>query len=216
LKLRIIEQQAALDKERARIARDLHDDLGCSLTQVALTLDMTNRELAAPDKVNRKLERCSNMVRQVARSVDEIVWAINPRNDTLRYVIDYISQFAVEFLHAAEITCRVDLPDKFLEIPVSPEARHNLFLSVKEALNNITHHARATEVRLNVVVTEKEIALTIEDNGQGFDRTPDNASADGLRNMRQRMEEIHGRFDIETKAGSGTKVSFLCPYTRDN
>jgi signal transduction histidine kinase/streptogramin lyase len=216
MKLRLIEQQAALDKERARIARDLHDDLGCRLTQVALTLDMTNRESVAPDKMNGKLERCSSMVRQVARAVDEIVWAINPRNDSLKYVIDYISQFAVEFLHAADITCRVDLPDTIPDLSVSPEARHNLFLAVKEALNNITHHARATEVRLNLTITGKEISLTLEDNGRGFDRVPDNASSDGLRNMRQRMEEIHGEFKLESKPGNGTRISFVCPFKRND
>ena len=111
LQMRLLQQRAALDKERTRIARDLHDDLGGSLNSVALTLDMMQRGPAAPE-VNGKIRHCSTMVRQVAKSVDEIVWAINPRNDTLRYVVDYISQFAVEFMHASDITCRVDLPDK--------------------------------------------------------------------------------------------------------
>jgi signal transduction histidine kinase/ligand-binding sensor domain-containing protein len=215
-KLKLIEQQAALDKERARIARDLHDDLGCSLTQVALTLDMTNRKLKAGEQANGKLEHCTDMVRQVAHSVDEIVWAINPRNDSLRYVIDYVSQFAVEFLHAADITCRVELPETFAPVSVSPEARHNLFLAVKEALNNITRHAQATEVRLNVTLAEKEIRIVIEDNGRGFEHVPDNASADGLRNMRQRMEEIQGRFELNSRPGAGTRISLVCPYNREN
>jgi len=209
LKLRLLEQQAALDKERARIARDLHDDLGGSLTEVSLLLGLTERELAAPRKTEGNLQQCSSLVQQMSRSVDEIIWAINPRNDTLRYLIDYISQFVVEFLHAANVRCRVDLPDQIPDRTLSPEARHNLFLVVKEVLNNIARHSRATEVRLGIVVTGDEFSLTIEDNGRGFDSAPDNGQADGLRNMRQRMEEIGGHFQIESMPDAGTRVSFL-------
>ncbi len=213
--LRLIEQRAALDKERTRIARDLHDDLGCSLNKVALTLDMTQRSLETTGLVNGKIRDCSTMVRQAAKSVDEIVWAINPRNDTLRYMVDYISQFAVEFLHAAEISCRVDLPDNLPAHQVSPEARHNVFLVVKEALNNIARHAQATEVRLQVTASNQEVTLVIEDNGRGFDQAPDNASADGLRNMRQRMEEIGGQYRLESKPGAGTRVTFSYAWPPD-
>lgn len=216
MKMRMVEQRAALDKERTRIARDLHDDLGGSLNSVALSLDMMQREPPEPDSINRKIHHCSTMVRQVARSVDEIVWAINPRNDTLRYVIDYISQFAVEFMHAAEIPCRVDLPDNIPDRLLSPEARHNLFLVVKEALNNIARHARASEVRLRITTVENQIAITIEDNGRGFECAPDNASSDGLRNMRQRMEEIGGRCQMASGPGAGTRVAFLYSWPLEN
>lgn len=199
-----LEQRAALDKERSRIARDLHDDLGCSLNQVALTLDM-----AQSDPANGTIQRCSSMVRQTARSVDEIVWAINPRNDTLRYMVDYISQFAVEFLHAAGIRCRVDLPDNVPDRLISPEARHNLFLVVKETLNNVARHARANEVQLRIAVDSQQVAIAIEDNGCGFANQTDNASCDGLRNLRQRMQEVGGRLQIESRVGAGTRVSFL-------
>ncbi|HEV2318944.1 MAG TPA: two-component regulator propeller domain-containing protein [Verrucomicrobiae bacterium] len=208
--MRLIEQRAALDKERTRIARDLHDDLGGSLNSVALTLDMAQR-LAATEAVNGKLRHCSTMVRQVAKSVDEIVWAINPRNDTLRYMVDYISQFAVEYLHTANIPCRVDLPDTIPNRMVSPEARHNLLLIVKEALSNVARHAVASEVLVSVETSERHVAITIRDNGRGFDRAPDNGSSDGLRNMRQRAEEIGGQFQLESRSGKGTRVSVTFP-----
>jgi signal transduction histidine kinase len=178
---------------------------------MSLTLDMTHRETASVDEANGKLQDCSVMVRQIAKSVDEIVWAINPRNDTLRYLIDYISQFTVEFLHAAEIKCRVDLPENVSDVAVTPEVRHNLFMVLKEALNNVTRHARAGEARLTIVVTQTEVVASLEDNGCGFNGEPDNASADGLRNMRQRMAEVGGRFELHSKPGSGTRVAFFCP-----
>jgi signal transduction histidine kinase len=214
--MRLLEQRAALDKERTRIARDLHDDLGCSLNQVALTLDMTQRALAGTELVNGKLRHCSGMVRQAARSVDEIVWAINPRNDTLRYMVDYISQFAVEFLHAAGVSCRVDLPDRVPEqVLVTPEARHNLFLVVKEALNNVVRHAGAGRVELRITATEEHVAITIKDDERGFERAPDNASSEGLRNMRQRMEEINGQFQLESAPGAGTRIAFSYPFSNN-
>ena len=205
--LRTIEQQAALDEERARIARDLHDDLGGSLTQVALMLDMPEERSAALDE---HVRQCSAMVRQVVKAVDGIIWAINPRNDTLPYLIDYISEFAVEFLQAAEIRCRVELPDDLPERRVSPEARHNLFLVVKQALNNIACHAHATEVSLRVAAGDGQIEIEIKDNGRGFTPSP-NPRANGLRNMRQRMEEIGGKFVVESKPGEGTKITAVYP-----
>jgi signal transduction histidine kinase len=214
-KLRTLEQQAALDKERARIARDLHDDLGGSLTQVSLLLDKARRDLPAPGPAGNGVEKCSSLVGQVARSVDEIIWAINPRNDVLGYLIDYISQFVVEFLHAASIRCRVDLPEQIRDQAVSPEARHNLLLVVKEALNNIARHSHASEARFRVTTDASQLTITLEDNGQGFDVSTHEASADGLRNMRQRMEEIGGQCRIESKPEAGTRVVFLYQYPHD-
>ena len=123
-----------------------------------------------------------------------------------------MSQFAVEFLHAAGIPCRVELPDKLPERPVSPEVRHNLFLVVKEALNNIARHAEGSQVKLRVSVTDDAIDVVIQDNGKGFDRSPDNATSDGLRNMRHRMEEIGGEFKLQSRPGEGTTVEFRYPW----
>jgi signal transduction histidine kinase/ligand-binding sensor domain-containing protein len=210
--LRALEQQAALDKERSRIARDLHDDLGGSLTEVSLLLGTAERGLSQNNKVNGEIRQCSSLVLQITKSVDEIIWAINPRNDTLRYLIDYISQFVVEFLHAANIRCRVDLPDQIPDQNLSPEVRHNLFLVVKETLNNIARHSQAKEVRLHIRTTDRQLNITIEDTGRGFNHHPDTASADGVRNMRQRMEEIGGQFQIDSQLDAGTRVSFLYHY----
>lgn len=205
--LRAVEQQATLDKERARIARDLHDDLGGSLTQVALLLDMPQEKSTGLDE---HVRHCATMVRQVVKAVDGIIWAINPRNDTLPYLIDYISEFAVEFLQAAEIRCRVELPDDLPDRLVSPEARHNLFLVVKQSLNNIACHAHATEVWLRVVANDGRIEIEIKDNGRGFIPRP-NPRANGLRNMRQRMEEIGGQFSVDSKPGEGTRILVVYP-----
>ena len=141
--------------------------------------------------------------------MDEIVWAINPRNDTLRYLVDYISQFAVEFLQAADILCLVELPDNIPNQRISPEARHNLWLVSKEAVNNVVRHAHASEVFLRVIVSENQLAVSIKDDGRGFEWPQDNAECDGLRNMRQRMEEIGGKFQLNSQPGIGTHITVL-------
>jgi signal transduction histidine kinase len=239
LRLRSLEQQAALDKERARIARDLHDDLGCSLTHVALMLEMSEQETrggrgasssdtgaantgleagetpaprSSQGNGNGKPRLCSPIVRQAVKSVDEIIWAISPRNDHVQYLFDYIVEFAVEFLHTAGIRPHVDLPERIPDQTVTPEARHNLFLVVKEALNNVVRHAQATEVRFGLTATDQGLGITIEDNGRGFERSPTSATADGLRNMQQRMVEIRGQFHVESAPGKGTKVCLTYPY----
>jgi signal transduction histidine kinase/ligand-binding sensor domain-containing protein len=214
LRLRVLalEQQAALDKERARIARDLHDDLGSRLTKVVLLSELARDFREDPAQAGENARRVSEMAREVIKSLDETVWAVNPRNDTLPHMIDYIGQFAVDFLHTAGVRCRLDFPRRAPERMVSAEVRHNLFLLVKEAVNNVVRHATATEVTLRVVVDEKAMHLAIEDDGQGFAAEPTDALADGLRNMRRRMEEIGGRFGLESRPGSGTKIIVSIPW----
>jgi signal transduction histidine kinase len=210
---RLLEQQSALDRERARIARDLHDDLGGSLTQVSVMLDLAQKDSANGSQA--KLVRCVGLVRGAAQSVDEIIWAINPRNDTLRYLVDYLSQFVVEYFHAANIECSVELPESIPDRPVTPEARHHLLLVMKECATNVTRHAHATEVRFQVELEADQLTIALEDNGTGFNGAPDNATADGLRNMRDRMTEIGGTFHIENRPIGGTRARLIyrwsCP-----
>lgn len=209
IRLQILEQQAALDKERARIARDIHDDLGGSLTQVALLSGLATRDAKAPEKAGEHIRQISATTHQAIRSLDEIVWAVNPRNDTLPDLINYLGQFAVEFLRTAGIQCQVDLPDHPPRRPVTSEMRHHLYLAVKETLNNITRHAHAKEVRFRVDVTDSAVNFVIEDDGRGFDDAVNGAFADGVRNMRQRMEEIGGQFQVASADGKGTRVELV-------
>lgn len=214
-RLRVLEQQTALQKERARIARDLHDDLGARLTEIVMLSDMTLHENGEGDP-KKRVGQISTAARQVIQSLDETVWAVNPRNDSLSHLVDYIGQFAVEFLRSANIRCRVDLLENAPDHPVSAEVRHNLLLVVKEALNNIVRHSGATEAWLRVQLMKDRACMMIEDNGKGF-AVPSagngRAEADGLLNMRHRMEEIGGRLEISSNPGSGTRISFTFPWS---
>jgi len=210
LKLQALEREAALNRERARIARDLHDDLGGHLTQVKQLLELTSRHRESAERVHEFVQRGLVVTRRGVKSLDETVWAVNPRNDTLPNLINYIGQRSVEFLSTAGLQYHIDLPDHPPDKLISAEVRHNLFYVVKEALNNVVTHANAKEVWLIITADEKALNIVVQDDGQGFGQLEDSATADGLRNMQLRMEVIKGDFVIESGPGAGTKIT--CSY----
>lgn len=210
--VRELEQQTMLHKERARIAKDIHDDLGANLTQITLLSELAHQDMGAPEKARAQVEKISATARQVMKSLDEIVWAVNPRNDTLPHLVDYLGQFTLDFLRAPGIRCRLDLPEHPPGLNVPADIRHNVFLAVKEALNNIVKHSGAKEVRLGVDVSNGKLHIVVTDDGHGFERPPQDAWADGLRNMRQRMGEIGGDCAIESHSGAGTTITFDVPW----
>lgn len=205
-RLRLAEQQAALLQERTRIARDIHDDLGGSLAHIKLLSEIAVQDPAATAGVDGHLRQITRTTRQMLKSLDETIWAINPRNDTLPHLISYVGQHAVEFLRAAGIACQVDLPDDPPDVQVASDVRHHVFLAVKEALTNVVRHSSARVVRLRATIEAGELRLVIEDDGCGFDAKPDDGLADGIRNMQQRMGSVGGSFRIESKAGKGTHL----------
>jgi signal transduction histidine kinase len=168
--------------------------------------DLALEDREKPEESGRHVAQIATRAREGIRSLDEIVWAVNPSNDTLNHLVDYIGQSAVDFLGTSRIRCFVDLPEELPDCTVSSEVRHHLFLVVKETLNNIVRHARATEVRISAAVSAGWLEIHLEDNGQGFDGTSANPYADGLRNMTERMRAIGGEFQVETAPGSGTRV----------
>ncbi len=213
-RLRSLEQEAHLQRERVRIAKDIHDDLGSSLTQISLIGKLAEQDIADPSKARAHVDRIAAIARQGVKSVDEIVWAVNPRNDTLVHLLDYAGQHAVDFLRAAGVRCRVDFPNRPPDVVLAADLRHHLFMSIKEALNNIVKHAHATEVRLLAKVETGVLRLSIEDNGRGFEEAPENALSDGLRNMRQRLSESGGHCEVESLPGVGTKITVEAPLSQ--
>ncbi len=211
-RLALVEQQRALERERRRIAQDIHDDLGGSLTQISLCGELLRQDLAEPARAAEHVDSIGSTVRYITKSLDEIVWAVNPHNDTLPHLIDYIGQFAVGFLRSAGLRCLTELPEDPPERVVSSAVRHNLFLAVKEALHNVVRHAHATQVWLSLCLTEEALLLTIEDNGKGFASEPKQAGADGLRNLRGRMTEIGGECRVTSQVGKGTRVELEGPW----
>lgn len=210
--LHLAEQQAALQRERARIAKDIHDDLGANLSQIALLTGMRQPGQGRQENVTELLSAISATAVRSINALDEIVWAVNPRNDTLSHLIEYTAQFALDYLRLAGIRCRFELPDTYPARELSSDIRHNLFLAAKEALTNVLKHSGASEVRFRVNLGAAALELIIEDNGCGFD--PDVAPADGngLHNLRQRLVAIQGECRIESRPGAGTRVVLRLPW----
>ncbi len=207
-KLQQAEQQSALYEERARIARDIHDDLGGSLATIKLRSELALQERTSPNPGDEHLQKITGTAQAMLRSLDEIVWAINPGNDTLPHLISYLGQYAVEFLRTASIRCIVDLPDDPPEIEVPSSVRHHLMLGVKEALTNVVRHSQARTVHLAATFADGTLQVVIDDDGCGLAVTPEGSEGDGLRNMRQRMAASGGKFEIEPKSGPGTRLLF--------
>jgi signal transduction histidine kinase len=218
-KVERLELQRAVERDRDRIARDIHDDLGAGLTQITLLSELARRE--PPEQIVGHLGQISDTARELTRTMDEIVWAVNPRHDSLDGLVTYICQFAQEYLTLAGVQCRLDLPPHLPPRPLRADVRHNLFLAVKEVLHNVVKHADARVVSLRLVDHPRGFQLSIEDDGQGFvpgasarveqvDRT---APGCGLANLQQRLAAIGGRCTIASEPGRGTRVQFEVPLS---
>jgi ligand-binding sensor domain-containing protein/two-component sensor histidine kinase len=212
-KLRLLQEQHALEKERARIAQDIHDELGASLTRIALLTELGQKHRDRPGEVAADLGKISATAREAARAMDAIVWAVNPRNDSLDHFANYVSQFAEEFFRLTPIRCRLDVPADLPERPLSTEARHHLFLAVKEALNNVVRHSGAREAWLRLACEPRELRIVVEDDGRGLPQAPPTAGHNGLVNIRNRMEDLGGRFRIESREGGGTRLIMSLPLS---
>ena len=208
-RLKRIEQEQAMERERVRIARDLHDELGSSLTFISMSItDIGQSKESSAESLKAKVDKISHFAVRTARALDEIVWAVNPRNDSLRSLMEYLTQLARELFENTEVHCRFQIADDLPSLPLPPEMRHNLYLVVKEALNNSLKYARPTEIALSARTRGHQIEICFQDNGVGFDLAAARARTGrhGLENMRQRIESLGGRFDLETKPGGGTLI----------
>jgi len=213
-KLRRLEEINAVERERTRIAQDIHDELGANLTRIALLTEVGQKHRDNPEEVAADLGKISATAREAVRAMDAIVWAVNPRNDSLDHFANYVSQFAEEFFRPTAIRCRLDVPADLPEQPLSTEARHHLFLAVKEALNNVVRHSGASEIWLRLGMENGELKLTIADNGHGIlPSLPTGGRHDGLGNIRRRIEALGGGFELKSNAASGTSLILRLPLS---
>lgn len=205
-----MEREQVVQRERARIAQDLHDDIGASLTEISFMGDLAVDSSALAEEQKQHVGEMTAKVRAVVQKLDEIVWAVNPSQDTTVSLANYLCGYAQRFLKAASIACRLDRPDDLLDVPLIPHKRHNLFLAFKEALNNAARHAQASEVWIRLRVEDNRFSVVVEDNGCGLPNDTSLKETDGcgLEGMRARMEKMGGLFTITSHAGTGTSVRF--------
>lgn len=207
-----VEQQRLMEQERARIAHDLHDELGADLTEIGMLATRVQGDAVGGGEGRRCLEQMADKTRQMVAKLEAIVWAMNPRHDSLGALVNYFSFFADRFLGLASIKLVIDTSEDAASLAVDARVRHQLFLVFKEALANVVRHAGASEVRLVVRVENRALHVTVADNGRGL-QEPDPAAVghEGLANMRRRMEKVGGRFEITGELDRGTTVKFTVP-----
>ncbi len=212
-----LEQEVVLAADRARIAKDMHDQMGGNLTQIAMLGQLARKNGGGVEQQGEALDRMVQTAIGVSKSMKELIWATNPRHDTLAGLLSHTGQRAIDFLAAAEIRCRLDFPDTIPELTLTGSVRNHLHLAAMEAVHNAVKHANPTEVWLRCRVTQPELILTIEDNGQGIaNSTSTDTTAptgNGLPNMRYRLTKIGGHLQIAKapQKKQGTAIIMTVP-----
>jgi ligand-binding sensor domain-containing protein/signal transduction histidine kinase len=210
--LRAARQKELIEKERARIARDLHDQLGANLTQVTLLGELAEVDRHLPDEIIQHAQQITETARDTTRALDEIVWAVNPSNDTLEGLANYACKYAQDYFALAGVSFRAELP-AVPPTPILPEVRHNIFLAFKEAVNNVVKHAHATEARVKLQLEPGKFVLSVTDNGRGLGDVSGKQLRNGLKNMRKRLADVHGEFEIMPGENGGTVVKLTVPIS---
>jgi signal transduction histidine kinase len=210
-RLAILERQQALDHERSRIARDMHDEIGARLTQISLLSALADDSAGDAAEVRTQTQKISGVARGLTRSLDEIVWAVRPQNDNLESVVDYLDESLRDLCEDSPVRYWFAGPQAVPQVEVSANVRHNVLLACSEVVNNVLKHSGATEVRVSVRLDPGILEIEIQDNGHGFDVAKGEAKRSGLVHIQQRVREIGGTSVCKSAPGEGTHFAFTVP-----
>jgi len=199
-----------LQQVRNRISADLHDELGSTLSGISIMGSLAQKELTAQNSSVTLVDRIMEDVRQISSSLDDIVWNISPKNDELSSLIARMTRYASELFEAKQIDFKINVPDRLNDIKLSMEQRRNVYLIFKESVNNLVKYSRCTQALISIRMDRRDVFLTIEDNGIGFD--PDTPTdRNGIRNLRERSVSLKGVIDIQSVKGGGTVIRLQFP-----
>ena len=208
-RMAVVEQQRAIQGERLRIAQDIHDDLGARLTEITLLSELASGETPENLPVQSDMRQIATKARDLTRSVDEIVWAVDPSNDNLESLATYACGYAEDYLRPAQIRCLFTLPPQIPKLPISAERRHELFMAFKESLTNIVRHSGAREVNVRMSQEGTRVIWSVADDGRGWPESGTGArNRNGLENMSRRLRRIGGTCRIQNSPGCGVTVEF--------
>jgi signal transduction histidine kinase len=203
-------RKIALEQERTRISRDLHDDLGSGLTGILMMSEQLQSS-SAKEQAGNNIEKIKQSSRQMVDQMGEIVWAMNSKNDTLENLIGYVNTYARDYLESTNINHHIQIPESIPDAMVTGPVRRNIFLVVKESLNNISKHASATNVDMQINIEANKMKIILTDNGKGFEMGQTRRFGNGLKNMQSRMTDIKGHFHIESGIQKGTQTMISFP-----
>ncbi len=205
-KLHELEKQNAVNRERLRIAKDMHDEVGASLTRISIMSELARKRNDDPQESMKIISRISEISGDVVDEMSEIIWAMNPKNDTLDSFAGYLRRYASDYLESAGIEGKFHFPYEIPAAHMSAEWRRNIFLTAKEALHNIVKHSGADHVEIILAYADKLLELTIRDNGKGFNTEERTGTGNGLINMQKRIREPGGQYTLVSGPGSGTEI----------
>jgi signal transduction histidine kinase len=191
----------AQQEERERISADMHDELGSGMTAIRLMSEIARNKMKESTPV--EIEKISHSADEVLNKMNAIIWSMNSGNDTIDNLVSYIRSYALEYFESTPIECRVNIPDYIETIEVTGDKRRNIFLCVKETLNNAMKHSKASEIKINIIIHEK-LEIYIADNGVGINLEKIRQFGNGLKNIAKRMNSIGGTYKIENRAGTVT------------
>jgi signal transduction histidine kinase len=206
-----LEAQTALAAERTRIARDMHDEVGARLSQLSFLLKAFQNNTKLPENAKQDVRQLSETATQALGSLDEVVWTVNPKNDTLESLARFIGQYAVRYLEPLSIGCRIGSPPAWPHLEVSAQTRHHIVMSVKEALQNVIKHSNATQVNIGLALADGSFVVRIADNGCGLGENTRETGRSGLANMESRLKSIGGSFSLRRSQEGGTEVELTVP-----
>ncbi|OQP62063.1 hypothetical protein A3860_29360 [Niastella vici] len=207
-----INQLLRLQKVRNRIATDLHDDIGTTLTNISILSELSKKKLLQKEDAGTFLDRIAEEVHNSSQALDDIVWSINTKNDTLEQTVARMRRYAAEVFDAANITYTLQLDEQFEKYKLNMEQRRDIFLIFKEAINNIYKHANAKHVEIKVWIEKSRLHLVIQDDGKGFDINTA-THRNGIKNIRNRIEKWNGHIALSSVPGKGTETRVHFPLS---
>lgn len=209
------ERFAELERVRKRIATDLHDDIGSSLTQISLLSEVVNQRISTDEKrITEPLGMIADTSRELVDSMSDIVWAINPQKDTLSDLTGRMHRFAADILTAGNIRLNWHAPDSEKDIPVGANVRREIFLIFKESINNMVKHSGCTEADIKIRLSDECLEMLLRDNGKGFDVAGE-SDGHGLMSMKERAVGLDADFDIFSQSGKGTNTILKVPLEQN-
>jgi len=200
-----------MEKVRTRIARDLHDDMGSTLSTINILSEMAKRKVRTDtEKTQEYIEKISDNSQRMMEAMDDIVWSINPTNDSMQRIIARMREYATNILEAKDIDFTFRADETLNDLKINLESRRDLFLVFKESVNNLAKYSKTSCAHIAIKTHKKNVVMLVEDEGIGFD-TKAADSGNGLTNMKKRAELMKGRLEIKSAIGKGTRVILEVP-----
>jgi signal transduction histidine kinase len=208
-----IRQLQRVQQVRNRIAKDLHDDIGSTLTNISILTELSRKSRGEPDKAGTYMDRIREEIDASGQALDDIIWSVNSRNDTLQETAARMRRYAAELFDTRNISYELIMDPQVADKKIPMEQRRDLFLIFKEALNNIHKHAAASIVSISLHMEKDTICLVTSDNGKGFDAVQP-THRNGVANMKERVKRWKGNLQINSGNGKGTVISVRLPLSR--